>query len=31
MVDKGKAGELVSRQLWLLAKDLFVCTIIPPY
>ena len=31
MVDKGKAGELVSRLLWLLAKDLFVRTVTQSY
>ena len=31
LVDKGKAGELVSCLLWLLAKDLSVRTVIKPY
>jgi len=31
MVDKGKAGELVSRLLWLLAKDLFIRTTTAPH
>ena len=31
MVDKGEAGELVSRLLWLLAKDLYVRTVAKPY
>ena len=29
MIDRGKAGELTSRLLWLLAKDLFVRTCVP--
>ena len=31
MIDRGRAGELVSRLLWLLAKDLFVRTRIQNY
>ena len=31
IVDKGKAGELVSRLLWLLAKDLYVRTVAKPH